>query len=65
MEYSSCKHQYIGSALNFKQRFRVHKSNIKTNKDCCGTAWHFNSICCHPVNPLLKSPAIGNPSCLL
>ena len=46
-----CKQQYIGSALNFKQRFRIHKSDIKTNKDRCGTARHFNNICCHPTNP--------------
>ena len=49
-ECSNCKHQYIGSVLNFKQRFRIHKSDIKTNKDCCGTARHFNNVCCHPSN---------------
>ena len=51
VECSNCKQQYIGSALNFKQRFRIHKSDIKTNKDCCGTARHFNNVCCHPSNP--------------
>ena len=39
---SSCREQYAGSATNFKQRFRIHKSVIKTNKDCCGTARHNN-----------------------
>ena len=51
VEYSNCKQQYIGSALNFKQQFRIHKSKIKTNKDRCGTAKHFNNVCCHPSNP--------------
>ena len=51
VECSNCKQQYIGSALNFKQRFRIHKSDIKTNKDRCGTARHFNNVYCHPSNP--------------
>ena len=46
-----CGDQYIGSAVNFKNRFRVHKSDIKTNKDRCGTARHFNNKCRHPHNP--------------
>ena len=52
VEYSNCKQQYIGSALNFNQGFMIHKSHIKTNKDCCGTARHFNNVCCHPSNPI-------------
>ena len=32
-----CKPQYVGSELNFKQQFRIHKSDIKTNKDRYGT----------------------------
>ena len=47
VECSNCKHQYIGSALNFKRRFSIHKSDIKTNKDRCGT---FNNVCCHSSN---------------
>ena len=35
---SNCTEQYVRPAVNFKQRFRIHKSDIKTNKDCCGTA---------------------------
>ena len=34
---SNCREQCIGSAINFKQRFKIHKSDIKTYKDCCGT----------------------------
>ena len=47
---SSCREQYVGSAINFKQIFRIHKSDIKTNKDRCGTARHFNNKCCSPNN---------------
>ena len=28
----SCREQYLGSAISFKQRFRTRKSDIKTNK---------------------------------
>ena len=41
----NCLQQYVGSATNFKNRFRIHKSDIKTNKDRCGTAKHFNGMC--------------------
>ena len=51
VEYSNCKQQYISSGLNFKQQFRIHKSDIKTNKDRCENARHFNNVCCHPSNP--------------
>ena len=37
------REQYVGSAVNFKQGFRIQKSDIKTNKDHCGTAKHFNN----------------------
>ena len=30
---SSCREQYLGSTINFKQKFRIHKSDIKTNND--------------------------------
>ena len=49
-ECINCKCQYVESATSFKH-FRIHKSNIKTKTDHCGTARHFNSICCHPINP--------------
>ena len=47
---SNCREQYVGSAINFRQRFRIHKSDIKTNKGRCGTARCFNNKCCNPNN---------------
>ena len=44
----TCKNdlkQYVGSTTDFKSRFRIHKSDIKTNKDRCGTPKHFNVKC--------------------
>ena len=51
VECSNCKQHYIGSSLNFKQRFKIYKSDIKTNKDRCGNARHFNNVCSHPSHP--------------
>ena len=53
---SNCRKQYVGSAVNFKQRFKIHKSDIRTNKDRCDTASRFNNKCCSPSNkhPYLK-----------
>ena len=51
VECINCKCQYVGSGTSFKLRFRIHKSDIKTKKDCCEAARHFNSIYCHPINP--------------
>ena len=48
---SKCLEQYIGSAVKFKTRFRIHKSDIKTKKERCGSARHFNSKCYHDTNP--------------
>ena len=48
--YSNCREQNVGSAISFKQRCRIHKSDSKTNKDCCGTVRHFNNKCCSPDN---------------
>ena len=45
-----CLEQYVGSATKFNSRFRIHKSDIKTKKDCCGTARHFNKKCYHSSN---------------
>ena len=39
----SCEDQYIGWAIDFKARLRIHKSDIKTKKDGCGTAKYFNN----------------------
>ena len=44
----TCKNyleQNGGSTTNFKSRFRIHKSDIKNNKDRCGTVNHFNGMC--------------------
>ena len=51
VECSNCKQQYIGPALNFKQRVRSHNSDIKSNKDRSAATRHFNNVCCHPINP--------------
>ena len=48
-----CLEQYVGSAIKFKSRFRIHKSDIKTKKDRCGTARHFNNKCCGSSNPFV------------
>ena len=47
----NCGDQYVGSALDFKSRFRLHKSDITTKKDRCGTARHFNTKCSDDKNP--------------
>ena len=44
LTYNNCFERYVGSATNFKNHFRTHKSDIKTNKDRCGTAKHFNGL---------------------
>ena len=33
-----CLEMYFGSAMKFKSRFRIHKSDIKSKKDRCGNA---------------------------
>ena len=47
----NCGEQYVGSAVKFKQRFTLHKSDINTKKDRCGTARHFNGKCKSDSNP--------------
>ena len=37
--------QYIGSATGFKERFRIHKSDINTGKIRCGVANHLLNVC--------------------
>lgn len=34
-----CKDECIGSAVDFKPHFRVHKSEIKTKNERCGTTF--------------------------
>ena len=48
---SKCLKQYLSSAVKFKTRFCIHKSDIKTKKERCGRARHFNSKCYHDSNP--------------
>ena len=45
--------QYVGSAIKFKTRFRIHKFDIKTKKDRCGTHRHFNKKSCNSSNPFV------------
>ena len=47
----NCEGQYIGSAIDFKARFRIHKSDIKTKKDRCGTTSQFNTNYSDVQNP--------------
>ena len=46
-----CLEQYVGSATKFNSRFRIHKPDIKTEKDRCGSATLFSNKCCHSSNP--------------
>ena len=48
---SKCLEQCVGLAVKFKTRFRIHKSDLKTKKERCGSARHFNSKCYHDINP--------------
>ena len=40
-----CKLEYAGSSITFKERFRIHKSDINTGKKRCGAAKHFLGYC--------------------
>ena len=48
---TNCKEQYVGSAIDFKKCFRIHKSDINTKKERCGVARHFTNKCWDPQNP--------------
>ena len=48
---SKCLEQCVGSAVKFKSRFCIPKSDIKTKKERCGSVRHFNSQCYHDTNP--------------
>ena len=48
--FKNCEGQYIGSAIDFNVRFRIHRSDIKPKKDRCGTARHFNTKCSNVPN---------------
>ena len=53
-----CLEQYVVSAIKFKSRLRIHKSDIETKKDRCGTARHFNNKCCNSSNPFIYLRAL-------
>ena len=40
-----CSKQYVGSATGFKERFRIHKSDVNTSKVRCGVANHLLNVC--------------------
>ena len=40
-----CGKQYIGSSTGFKERLRIHKSDIITGKIRCGVASHLPHVC--------------------
>ena len=40
-----CGKQYVGSVTGFKERFRVHKSDVDTGKVRCGVVNHLLNIC--------------------
>ena len=42
MTCDKCRDEYIGSTVYFKPHFRVHRSDIKTKKERCGTSRHVN-----------------------
>ena len=43
--------QSVRSATDFKARFTIHKSDIKTKRDRCDTVRRFNNKCCDDSNP--------------
>ena len=45
---TNCNEQYVGSAIDFKKRFRIHKSDINTKKDRFGVVHHFTNECRDP-----------------
>ena len=48
ISYTNCNEQYVGSAIDFKKRLRIDKSDINTKKDRCGVAPHFTNNCLDP-----------------
>ena len=62
---SNCYDKYVRSALGFKSRFRIHKTDIKNKRDRCDTARHFNTKCTDSFNPhkFLKTQIIESVQC--
>ena len=42
---TNCNEQHVGSAIDSKKRFRIHKSDINTKTDRCRVACHFTNKC--------------------
>ena len=57
---TNCNEQHVGSAVDFKRRFRIHKSDINSKTDRCEVACHYTNKCWDPQNPhaFLKIQAI-------
>ena len=49
--WDKCKDDYICSAVDFKARFSVHKSDIKTKEEHCGISKHFSENCVCSTSP--------------
>ena len=45
MSCKCCGKQDIGSTISFKERFRIHKTDINTGKIRCGVANHLFNVC--------------------
>ena len=45
ISYKCCGKQYVGFATGFKERFRIHKSDINTGKIRVGVANHILNVC--------------------
>ena len=43
--FQCCRLQYVESAITFKERFRIHKSDKNTGKRRCGIAKNFLECC--------------------
>ena len=50
IRWTNCNKQYVGSSVDFKNRFKIHKSDINTKKDRCGVARHFTNKSRDPQN---------------
>ena len=46
ISWKCCGNQYVGSATGFKERLRIHKSDINTGKLRCDLANHLLNVCC-------------------
>ena len=45
ISYKCCGKQYVGSTTGFKERFRIHKSDINNCKIRSGLANHLLNVC--------------------